>query len=363
MSKDIKTGLPYFEVGKPILAKSGIHINYFMGEVAPMWKYGTGAGVTVMVGDTGAPTHHGITVYEASNDTSEEGVNDLHGHGANVGGILAGSHNPNFNGTQGHSPSCIYLSTKTLESSGGGTIEYIDKTVQRAIDRKVDILSLSLDAPSIPTRTKKLLKKAKDQGIMIIVAAGNASGTDCGGLASDSSTLAVGSLDRNGRPSSFSDKCPEVQVYWYGRDVVGFGAYDEKTKGQTLLPMTGTSQATPGISGVLSNMKSYAISVGLDLSVDEMFGILTSTCDSLGEGPGLGYGKVNPERAIMTLVAMTEVDEPTADVEDEAEIVDEVDPPAEHVCAADSKKFNIEPWVTLLISASALIYGLYAAFG
>lgn len=345
MAEEIKIGLPYLEVGNPILAKNGLYINYFMSQVSPMWKYGTGLGVTVMVGDTGAPTHHGITVFEKTNSTNEEGVDDLHGHGANVAGILAGSHNPDFNGVQGHAPSVHLLCDKTLDSTGGGLISYIDKTIERAIEEKVDILSLSLDAPSIPSKTKGLLKKARALDIIVNVAAGNGSGTDCGGLASEDTTLTTGSLDRNGRPSSFSDKCSAVMCNWYGRDVVGFGASNIEG-GQTLLAMTGTSQATPGVSGILANALSFRNANKLKLTNLEVVQVMLDTCDSLGNGPGLGHGKVNPERFIKALINLVE---PVEEIE---EIVDEVcakDGTCEDCTCQSAKKSNTGIIVGLII--------------
>ena len=292
--------LPFFKVGETIaIAQSEIYSGHYIGEIAPIWEHTKGEGIKVMVGDTGAPDQSGVDNAKMFNTTSEEGFFDKNSHGSHVDSTIAAKHDPLRSKMLGIAPSIVNLPVKTLTSSGTGTERNIQDTIEEAIREQVDILSLSLDMPFISTKTYELVTKAvEDYGIIIVVAAGNSSSNKCGGLASHHLTTAVGALNKNGTVAYFSDTCDEVNIYYYGVKTVAYMAAKNE-----LGEMSGTSMATPKVTAVLALLKSYARKHKIDYNLVKL---LYDTADYMGDGQGMGHGKMNPLKAFNKLKAMKE---------------------------------------------------------
>jgi minor extracellular serine protease Vpr len=142
----------------------------------------TGEGIKVGVIDTGMDYTHpdlkysysgGKDLVDGDGDPMEtRGPKDKATlHGTHVAGIIAG------NGRiQGVAPKAKIIAYRALGPGGSGTTEQVLAAIDQAIKDKVDIVNLSLgndvNGPDLPLSLA--LNKAVDNGIVAVVAAGNA---------------------------------------------------------------------------------------------------------------------------------------------------------------------------------------------
>lgn len=176
-------------------------------------------------------------------DFTGTGLVDNYGHGTNVSGIIHKYAN-NSNYCQ-----IIYKfwnNETTLES-----VHKLIRAINAAIDAKVDVINLSLSGTYQVKEEREAIINALDKGIVVIAAAGNQgkllrkciSGQDCLTAAYpamyDLRIITVGSLDKHGNISLFSNRGPEVDVWEIGEQVQG-------SYGRV---MSGTSQATAKYTG------------------------------------------------------------------------------------------------------------------
>ncbi|HBL15794.1 MAG TPA: hypothetical protein DD417_03260, partial [Elusimicrobia bacterium] len=174
-----------------------------------LWRQGlTGKNVKVAVVDSGVAPHPDVeeAVGVRRNFTNQKGIGAYGAHAMHVAGII-----------HALAPDATINSYKGIEEGGPQENErkkvseetVIEARIMKAIDAAVadgnDIINLSLAGKGIPggALAQKVEEYAK-KGVIFVVAAGN-EGSD--GVASPSiaaSALTVGSLDANGRLSTFS---------------------------------------------------------------------------------------------------------------------------------------------------------------
>lgn len=227
----------------------------------------TGQGIRVAVIDTGIDYTHpdlggclgpgckvvdGFDIYNSDPDPLDD-----NGHGTHCAGIVAAD------GTmKGVAPGASLLAYKVLDANGLGTISGIIAGMERAADPDedpatadaADIISLSLGYPGTPGDPWSLaVEAAADQGILVVVAAGNNgpgySNLDSPGL--DAKAFTVGASDKNDVIASFSSRGP-VPGYpdLIKPDIVAPGEGIVSTwLGGGYASADGTSMATPHVSG------------------------------------------------------------------------------------------------------------------
>jgi len=213
------------------------------------------------------------------------------GHGAHTFCICLAIHNNNY-GIKGVSITGLGGSGKVIEDNGVGALEYYMNGLKTAIDNGYDFVNASIgsEAP-LWQEIKDLQKEAKEKSVSIQIAAGNAYEGLFNTMAENSHVLSVGSVSNNKRRSEFSSKSPWLDISAYGEDILSF------TTGEDIRPMSGTSQATAVVTGILADCKSYAQWKGLDLTVDELWDIARNTADDIeDDGPDekTGFGIINP---------------------------------------------------------------------
>ena len=238
---------------------------------ANAWAAGAdGTGITVAVIDTGIDTsntdlsgNHIQALYSSKSFKSGE---DDNGHGTHCSGIVAALDNDL--GGLGIAPEAKIISIKAGSARGSLTDADINEAIQMAINKKVDVISMSFGGSGTNSETEKLLKSATSKGIACIAAAGNDSTDRIHYPAGYSCTLSVGSYTKDEMLSSFSNWGDWVDVTAPGSDIYATMPDDEsvylRQQGAFKAPITdtcsygrlnGTSMATPVVAGIAALVK------------------------------------------------------------------------------------------------------------
>ncbi len=190
------------------------------------WKVGDRGGNTrVMVLDTGIDKNHPSIknnfeegksfVPNQINNTND--FSDSIGHGTHVSATIAGV--LDSTGFTGVAPEAKLLMGKVCAEGGCSNIA-IAQGIDWAIQKKVDIISMSLGGPwSTPTE-RDAIAKAYKVGITLVAATGNDGVDHVSYPAALSEVIAVGAIDSNMQRASFSQYGPELAIMGPGVNVL-----------------------------------------------------------------------------------------------------------------------------------------------
>jgi len=267
-----------------------------------------GASVKVAVLDTGIDyTHPDLApIYAGGIDiiNNDDDPLDDHYHGTHVSGTIAAADDePNaLDGSLiGVAPKVALYAVKVLDSRGSGTSDSVAAGIDWAAANGMDIASLSLGSSSPSSIIETAGQNAYAAGVLLVAASGN-DGSSVGYPAAYPEFIAVGATDSSDNIASFSNYGPELEISAPGVDILsttptylsGRGPFNPGPNYDTL---SGTSMATPHVSGVAALVKS----ADLSLTNVEIRDILTSTAEDLGDAGWdsyYGYGLVDAEAAV-----------------------------------------------------------------
>lgn len=234
------------------------------------WAAGyDGKGTKVAVLDTGADAEHPDLkgrITESENFTDSDTTDDRQGHGTHTLSTVGGSGAASDGKKKGVAPGADLLVGKVLNDSGSGDSSWIIAGMQWAVDRKADVVSMSLGSQTPTDCTDPMSLAAEELGkskdTLFVVAAGNAGPTlntvSSPGCAP--SVLTVGAVDRDDSTAQFSSRGPAIvshtlkpEIAAPGVDISaaaagGRGVYAYRT-------MSGTSMATPHVAGAAAIVK------------------------------------------------------------------------------------------------------------
>lgn len=292
-----------------------------------------GKGVTVAIIDTGVAPHYDLTRPINRIIGFKDFINnktfpyDDNGHGTHVAGIIAGNGYSSRGLYTGIAPEANILSIKALNEKGSGKMSDIIEAIEYVIETKdkfnTKILNLSFGSPSNNSYLKdplcKSVKEAKNAGITVVAAAGN-SGPNAKTIVSPGispDAITVGAVDdkRTIDPSDdeiarFSSRGPTEEGITKP-DIVAPGVNINSLshiKANGYIPMSGTSMATPLISGSVALLiNKYG-----SLSPDEIKKKLMDSCIDLKDL------KVNQGSGMINLKKLFD-EEPTSKNSDEIE--------------------------------------------
>ena len=199
--------------------------------------------------------------YFKTDPTNKTNLDD---HGVKVAGIIAG---------QGKNYRGLLPGVKLISIKFGNTqsnIKLLVDAIKTAIYYHPDIINISAGTRKDDPELHDVIKKAKEEGIIIIASAGNTASNLCDYPAAYNEVLAVGSVDKNRRISSFSSTSEKIDVYAPGQKV-------KTNVGNSIVEFTGTSAATPFVSGLVAILK--AIDPSLDFNAIKS--ILENSSDKL----------------------------------------------------------------------------------
>jgi filamentous hemagglutinin family protein len=214
-----------------------------------------------------------------------------HSHGTGMAGAIA-SHNKLI----GVSPDVKIFAVRAFgenAQSAEGTSYSIVRGLQWAIDKKVRIINMSFAGPRDPM-IERMLKTAKDNGIVLVAAAGNA-GPKSPPLfpGADPNVIAVTATDINDTGFAGANRGKYIAIAAPGVDILVPGPDN------TYQLTTGTSVASAHITGVVALLLQRDPS----LTPDGVRALLTQNAKALGKNKAdqFGAGLVDPEKALDAL--------------------------------------------------------------
>lgn len=320
--------------------------HYPLINLPTAWDITTGSGVTVAVIDTGVLLAHPdlqgqlVPGYDfissptraldgdgLDNDPDDPGDGGLVAassfHGTHVAGTIAAATN-NAAGVAGVAWNARMMPLRAL-GMGGGTSYDIQQAVRYAAGlgndsgttpaNRADIINLSLGGTGYSQAEQDSCTQARDQGVIIVAAAGNESTSVPVYPASYDGVVSVSAVDINKKLAPYSNYGAYIDVSAPGGDMVsdqnGDGYADgvlstigDDSGGSVVMNYRfsqGTSTAAPHMAGVAALMKS--VDPGLtpaQLDSLLMSGNLTTDLGAPGRDDVYGYGLIDAHKAVIT---------------------------------------------------------------
>ena len=236
---------------------------------------------TTLIGDS-----HGSD-FSASDDV---------GHGSHVAGVIGAQ---GWQVPPGVGGRCLILPIRVLAGAqtpgepgvcGVGAIGDINAGLKVALDLGADVLNMSFGTPASaldpydPSPHAAVLEYGARLACVMVAAAGNSGEREVFHPAADAHVIAVGSIDGGGARSEFSTYGDHIAICAPGEDIVSVGR-----RGYRL--STGTSHATPFVSGAAALLLAHARARGITLDADDVRTALTASArpspsptDEVGSG-------------------------------------------------------------------------------
>jgi len=277
-------------------------------------------GVTVGVIDSGVGPHVDLNIISKKNTVTGEAANetdDWDGHGTHVAGLIGSNGSPP-NGLRGIAPNIPIRSYRVFARGAETVTNYaILKAMILAAEDHCDIINLSVGGGPHDVIVEEGIQDARDQGMLVVIAAGNEGRKAVSYPAAHSGATAVSAMGHQGtfpagslpegdidRPphgtvdasefiTDFSNVGTQIAVTGLGSGVLSTLPNDKHG------PMSGTSMAAPVVAGTAACLLSRdAAILGMDRNQarsNEIEKLLQSTCSRRGFGRTYeGYGLPDP---------------------------------------------------------------------
>ena len=287
------------------------------------WLQGaTGRGVTVAILDSGVATDPDLIqptnrILASVNFADQRITRDPGGHGTHVAGIVAGNGTRSAGEFVGIAPDANIVDVRVLDSSGSGRISSVVRGIEWVVAHQaayqIRVINLSLGAPvTVSYRTDPLsaaVEIAWQRGLVVVAAAGNTGpqrdtvvspGTDpyviTVGATDDAGTVdrgddtlaafsAWGTSDGHAKPDLVAPgrRIVSLRVPGSALDMLFPDRVVTAQNGATYIRLTGTSMATPVVSGAVALLLERRP----DLTPDQVKALLTQTTQSYGQDSGV----------------------------------------------------------------------------
>jgi len=231
---------------------------------------------------------------------------DQVGHGSMVAGIMGAQ---GWRVHRGVAAKALVLPIRVLAAAqsspdaprvGVGSIGDIDAGMKVAVDLGADVINMSFGtvASSIPQGDPlphtRVISYAQHYGCALVAAAGNKGDDDKYYPAALQGVIAVGSVDAGNHRSRFSSYGDHVCVCAPGERIYGLARRGYRVN-------SGTSFASPFVSGIAALMVSRARHAGIEIDGTIIRQLLAQTARPLHRGgfdPQTGYGLVDALAAV-----------------------------------------------------------------
>ncbi len=263
--------------------------------VPDVWDTTTGSSsVTVAVVDTGCDYNHTDLKPQlltgASFIPGVATAQDDHGHGTHVAGIVAATGN-NTQDIAGIAWGCRILPVKVLASGGFASGASIAAGIFYAASR-CQVMNCSIQGRVDDFATRIAVGVAVVRGTLVVAAMGNAGWTETTPSypAAYPGVFAVGAIDSNHHRSVWSATQSSNQGSWIDVAAPGTNIVSLRLTGG-VTTMSGTSQASPHVAGVLALLLSSPPTASGISATDA----ITSSCSALQDNatdpvPNSAYG-------------------------------------------------------------------------
>ncbi len=276
------------------------------------WDYTTGdSGVTIAIVDSGIDLNHPdfacpgkLTTARWNFVGNDDNPDDDYGHGTHVAGIAA-SCSDNYIGVAGLAWGARLMPVKALDANGYGSYAGVAAGIIYAVDHGANIINLSLGGPDDSVTLADAVQYAYSHNRLVVAAAGNTGG-DVLYPAAYPQALAVTATDSLDGIYWSASYGPQLDIAAPGVDVYStypaniYSYLHPWCYGRSYCSLTGTSMATPYVSGLAALLWSFDHS----LTADRVRAVIQSTADDLGD-PGwddiFGYGRINAARALESI--------------------------------------------------------------
>lgn len=247
--------------------------------------------VKVALLDSGIDYQEGLNVKERVNLIEDDNefspmFEDSSNHGTSIASLIVSNNGK----VKGINKNVELYSARILDENKQAPISRVVEGIYWAIDKKVNIISISFGTNQYSEALKQAIDEANAKGILVIAAAGNQgeNGTDNVEYpAAFENVVAVGSVDSKAEVSDFSSTGKEVDVVAPGEAVRATGAF-----GETMVT-SGTSMAVPHVVGAASLLWQKDTSKSKDLIKN----LLEESARNVGDKESYGNGLIDYEYA------------------------------------------------------------------
>lgn len=261
--------------------------HYNLIKVPQAWQTTSGSSaVKVAVLDTGIDAYHPAlrNFVNTSLGRSYYGTtHDGEGHGTHVAGTICSS-----GSVSGVNKTTTLIPVKVLDDSGRGSNYNISQGILYAASIGADVINMSLKSPGYDQTMKDACESAVASGSIIAAASGNEGASTVSYPAAYDCNIAVGSVDYDSRKSYFSNYGSALDIMAPGNGIfstVPGGGYDFNS---------GTSMATPHVSGVLALMRA----ANRNISPAQAKAIVKDTATYAGSAFQYGAGIINADACV-----------------------------------------------------------------
>ena len=229
---------------------------------------------------------------------ADETPDDEVGHGTHVAGIVAGR---GLRMPAGVVPRCKIMPVRVLGALerdgrryGAGLIDNISSGMKWAVDHGAHVLSMSLGVEPVGGELphEEIVDYARRKGVSIVAASGN-DGTD-------THRYYPGALPYAITVGAFDDQTGDVATFSTYGDQVDFVAPGTRVYsswlGRSYAYSSGTSQATPFVTGAAAMLHSIARARGARMTDSRVKYVLKNTADRVDRrfrSPKAGFGRLN----------------------------------------------------------------------
>ena len=210
---------------------------------------------------------------------------DEEGHGTHISGTIAAKRDGI--GTTGIAPNAKIMPIRILDEEGVGQARDGIEAIRYAVDSGADVINFSSGSRSVVIGELGAISYAAERGVVFVAAAGNdsLSNPDYPARLAVEQGIAVGSVERNGEFSSFSNEAGNQALDYVvapGGDGFRQDAEDiyapvpPSITGNSYTFLAGTSMASPHVAGVVALIKQ----ANPNLSVEAIENIIIETANS-----------------------------------------------------------------------------------
>ncbi len=207
------------------------------------------------------------------------------GHGNHVAGIIAANVN-NGKGGAGIAPNVRILGINVFLEGGGASDADIARAINRAVSRGARIINMSLGGPMYNSSLDQTIQNAYKNGVTMVASAGNEGNNTRNYPACYDHVICVGAVTYNGYRASYSNYGPWITISAPGSFITSSCSTSDEPYDDRYEEMSGTSMATPVVTGAIA---LYMSKFGI-VSPDEMLKVLKSSvskCYSSQMGAGI----------------------------------------------------------------------------